>query len=67
MSIKERLHELVEEMSELEADELLERLEFVAAPLTAEDIAGIERGRAQARAGQLRSTDEVVENRRTKV
>ncbi|MBK6560203.1 hypothetical protein [Candidatus Amarobacter glycogenicus] len=67
MSTKERLHELVEAMSQVEADELLERIEYVASLLTPEDLASIERGRAQARAGQLRSTEEVFESLRTKV
>ena len=54
-------------MSQVEADELLERIEYVASLLTPEDLASIERGRAQARAGQLRSTEEVFESLRTKV
>ncbi len=66
MSTKERLHALVDEMNEDQADELLERLEFVPAPLSEEDLASIERGRAQARAGQHRTTEEVFESLRTR-
>ncbi|MFN8618836.1 MAG: hypothetical protein U0837_17265 [Dehalococcoidia bacterium] len=66
MSTKERLHQLVDEMNDDQADELLERLEFVAPPLSEEDRASIERGRAQARAGQLRTTEEVFASLRTR-
>jgi hypothetical protein len=67
MSTKERLHQLIDAMQDDEAADLLDDLEFQPAPLSDEDIASIERGRAQAKAGQLRPTEEVFERLRTKV
>ena len=66
MTAKERLHELIEEMHEDQAEVLLMDLERPMPPFTPEDVASIERGRAQARTGQSRTTDEVFERLRTR-
>ena len=51
MSTKERLHQLIDEMNDDQAAVLLEDLEWEPGPLSEEDIAAIEKGREQARAG----------------
>lgn len=67
MSVKEKLHRLIDEMNDDQAAVLLMDLETPPAPLTPEDRASIERGLQQARAGQLRTTEEVFERLRTRV
>jgi hypothetical protein len=67
MSTKERLHQLIDEMNDDQAAVLLMDLEYEPRPLSPEDIESIERGRAQARAGQLRTTGEVFERLRNRV
>ena len=67
MSNKERLHELVENMPENEAAALLAELEWVPQPLRDDDRTAIDRGRAQARDGQSKSTEAVFEGLRAKV
>jgi hypothetical protein len=54
-------------MDEDQAEGLLMELDRPSPPLSAEDIASIERGRAQARAGQGRTTDEVFARLKTRV
>ena len=61
MSSKERLHQLIDEMNDDQAEVLLLDIEEPREPLSTEDIASIKRGRAQARARKLRTTDEVFE------
>ncbi len=67
MSTKERLHQLIDEMNDDQAEVLLLDLAYEPGPLSPEDIESIERGRAQARAGQLRTTEEVFERLRNRV
>lgn len=67
MSAKARLHELIDEMNDDQAEVLLLDLAYEPGPLSPEDIESIERGRAQARAGQLRTTEEVFERLRNRV
>jgi len=61
MSSKERLHQLIDEMNDDQAAVLLLDIEEPREPLSTEDIGSIKRGRAQTRAGKLRTTDEVFE------
>ena len=58
LTAKEQVHSLVEEMSEDQAEELLEELHYLSAavddePLTEEDIASIDRGVQDIRAGRV--------------
>lgn len=67
MSTKERLHRLIDEMNDDQAAVLLMDLEYEPGPLSPGDVESIDRGRAQARAGQLRTTEEVFERLRNRV
>lgn len=67
MSVKEKLHRLIDEMNEDQAAVLLMDLETPPPPLTPEDRASIARGREQARSGQLRTTEEVFDRLRTRL
>ena len=63
MTAKEQVHSLVEGMSEGQAEELLEELRYLSAavddePLTEEDIASIDRGVQDIRAGRVISLDQ---------
>ncbi len=63
MTAKQEIHSLVEEMSESQAQELLEQLRYDSAaaddePLTEEDLASIERGARDIRAGRVKSLDQ---------
>jgi hypothetical protein len=60
MSAKERLHELIDGMHDDQAEVLLLELERPMPPLTPEDIASIERGRAELRAGKGIPHEEVL-------
>ena len=60
MSPKARLHELIEQMNDDQAAVLLMELDLPYPPLTAEDIASIERGRADSRAGRTTPHEEVM-------
>jgi predicted transcriptional regulator len=61
VTTKEALHELVEALSDDDAQELLRLAEetFVPDPLTDDDRAAIARGLEDVRAGRFVSTDEV--------
>jgi len=68
MTAKEQVHSLVDEMSEGQAEELLEELRYLSAtaddePLTEEDIASIDRGVQDIRAGRVISLDEYERKR----
>jgi hypothetical protein len=67
VTTKERLRAIIDEMPDGEAEELLSDLEFEPAPMDGDDIASIERGRAQARAGRVTPTDEVFERLKSRV
>jgi predicted transcriptional regulator len=60
MTVKERLHRLIDEMHEDQAYGLLMDLEQPLPPLTAEDRASIERGFADSRAGRTKPHAEIV-------
>jgi hypothetical protein len=60
MSTKERLHEIIDEMDEDQAEGLLMELDRPSPPLSAEDIASIERGRAELRQGKGIPHEEVL-------
>jgi predicted transcriptional regulator len=61
VTTKEALHELVEALSDDDAQELLRLAEetFVPDPLTDDDRAAIARGLEDVRSGRFVSTDEV--------
>ena len=68
MTAKEQVHSLVEGMSEGQAEELLEELRYLSAavddaPLTEEDIASIDRGVQDIRAGRVISLDQYERER----
>ncbi len=68
MTAKEELHQLVEEMPEQRARELLEELRDTCAsvddePLSEEDVASIERGMEDVRAGRVKPLDQYERER----
>ena len=68
MTAKEELHRLVEEMPEQRARELLEELRDASPsaddePLSEEDIASIERGMEDVRAGRVKPLDQCERER----
>lgn len=60
MTVKEKLHQLIDEMHEDQAFGLLEELERPLPPLSAEDRESIERGFADSKAGRTRSHESVA-------
>ena len=60
MMVKEELHRLVDELPEEQARQLLEELRYASAavddePLSKEDLASVERGMEDVRAGRVKS------------
>lgn len=68
MTVKEEIHRLVDELPEGQAQRVLEDLRYASAevddePLTAEDLASIDRGMEDVRAGRVKSLDQYERER----